>query len=62
MIKSLEAIKMTEDKLSFLDLFQYQVDSSGQLRLVMVNKDLHTTPDGQPVGDIWPSHCVPSEK
>lgn len=62
MLKAFEAIKLTEEHMSFLDLFQYQVDSSGQLQLVMVNKDIHTTPDIHPAGDNWPSHCVPSEK
>jgi hypothetical protein len=62
MFKALEAIKQTEGNLSFLDMFQYQVDSTGQLRLSMISKDPHTSPDAQPVGDIFPSHCLPTEK
>lgn len=60
MIKALEAIKLTEETMSFLDVFQYQVDASGQLRLVMVSKDVHSTPDVHPVVDKWPSHCEPT--
>ena len=41
MNKAFEAIKLTEETMSFLDVFQYQVDASGQLRLVMVSKDVH---------------------
>ena len=51
MNKAFEAIKLTEETMSFLDFFQYQVDASGQLRLVMVSKDVHATPDVHPVED-----------
>lgn len=57
MNKAFEAIKLTEETMSFLDVFQYQVDASGQLRLVMVSKDVHATPDVHPVEDKQHSHC-----
>lgn len=62
MFKAFEAIKITEDNLSFLDMFQYQVDDTGQLRLSMVSQDLHSTPVVERVADEWPSDCVPTEK
>lgn len=61
MLKSLEAIKLNEKNISFLDMFQYQVDETGQLRLCMVSKDDHPTADIQQVNEQWPSHCVPSK-
>jgi hypothetical protein len=61
MLKSLESIKLNEKNISFLDMFQYQVDETGQLRLSMLSKDDHPTADVQPVKEQWPSHCVPSE-
>lgn len=61
MIKALEEINKVENSVSFLDLFQYQVDTDGQLRLQLVKTACLSTTAVHPVSDIWPSHCATAE-